>query len=76
MIQSPTGMSIMQAYELYRKDMLLVNRRYQRKLVWSTEEKQKLIESVLKKYPVPLILFATIEDNKYEIIDRLFTTHD
>ncbi|MGM9978043.1 MAG: DUF262 domain-containing protein [Clostridium sp.] len=71
MIQSPRGMSIMEAYELYRKDMLFVNRRYQRKLVWTVKEKQNLIESVLKKYPVPLILLASTDDGKYEIIDGM-----
>lgn len=71
MIQSPRGMSIMGAYELYRKNLLYVNRRYQRKLVWTVKEKQNLIESILKKYPVPLILLASIEDGKYEIIDGM-----
>lgn len=71
MIESPRGMSIMEAYELYRKDLLLVNRRYQRKLVWTIKEKQNLIESILKKYPVPLILLASIENGKYEILDGM-----
>lgn len=71
MIQSPRGMTIMEAYELHRKNMLLVNRRYQRKLVWTISEKQKLIDSILSKYPVPLILLASIENGKYEIIDGM-----
>jgi len=71
MIESPKGMSIMEAYELYRNDKLLVNRRYQRKLVWSLEEKQNLIGSILLKYPVPLILLATVENGNYEIIDGM-----
>ena len=61
----------MEAYELHRKNMLLVNRRYQRKLVWTIDEKQKLIDSILSKYPVPLILLASIEDGKYEILDGM-----
>lgn len=71
MIESPKSMSIMEAYELYRKDKLLVNRRYQRKLVWSQIEKQNLIESIMLKYPIPLILLATVEDGQYEIIDGM-----
>lgn len=71
MIQSPRGMTIMEAYELHRKNMLLVNRRYQRKLVWTISEKQKLIDSILSKYPVPLILLASIENGKFEIIDGM-----
>lgn len=71
MIQSPRGMTIMEAYELHRKNLLLVNRRYQRKLVWTIQEKQKLVDSILSKFPVPLILLASIEDGKYEIIDGM-----
>lgn len=69
MIQPPRGMSIMEAYELYRKDKLIVNRRYQRKLVWTILEKQELVDSVLCKYPIPLILLAQDEEGTYEIID-------
>lgn len=71
MIQSPRGMSIMEVYELYRKDKLFVNRRYQRKLVWTIEEKQNLVESILKKYPIPLILFAEGTNSHFEIIDGM-----
>lgn len=60
-------------YTWYREDKLYVNRRYQRKLVWTLNEKQKLIESILKKYPIPAILIAErdIEPESYEIIDGL-----
>jgi hypothetical protein len=66
-------MPILSVYNLYRKDQLYVNRRYQRKLVWTLEEKQKLIESILKKYPIPGILIAEREHSPgtYEIIDGL-----
>ena len=50
--------SIQSVYSWYAQDRLFVNRRYQRKLVWSLEEKQKLVESILKKYPIPAILLA------------------
>ena len=39
--------SVQRLYLLYGADRFRVNRRYQRKLVWSVEEKQKLIDSVL-----------------------------
>ena len=70
MIESPTGMSIMQIYEHYRKDQVFVNRRYQRKLVWTLKEKQNLIDSILQKYPVPLILLTKTEKG-FEIIDGM-----
>lgn len=69
--------SIQSVYNWFRDDRLFVNRRYQRKLVWTLEEKQKLIDSILKKYPVPAILLAEKEDNPgtYEIIDGLQRLH-
>ena len=54
----PRGIGVNQAYRLYRSGKLLVNREYQRKLIWSVDEKEKLIGSILKRYPIPLILLA------------------
>jgi hypothetical protein len=69
--------SIQSVYAWYREDKLFVNRRYQRKLVWTLHEKQKLVESILKKYPVPAILIAEREEapGTYEIIDGLQRLH-
>ncbi|WP_395757689.1 DUF262 domain-containing protein [Achromobacter sp. EB05] len=69
--------SIQTLYGWYRENRLFVNRRYQRKLVWTQLEKQKLIESILKKYPIPAILVAEREDaaGTYEIIDGLQRLH-
>ncbi len=70
---TPKGMSVQEAYRLYRDGMLLVNRRYQRKLVWTQEEKVLLVESIMKGFPIPLILLAArtkeLGESKYEIID-------
>jgi len=69
---TPRGMSIQEAYRLYRDDKLEVNRKYQRKLVWTVEEKQSLIDSILKNFPIPLILLAEEKGaNKYEILDGM-----
>lgn len=45
-------------YNWYRDGALYVNRKYQRKLVWTLIEKQKLIDSILRGYPIPLVLLA------------------
>lgn len=68
---TPQGLPIIQIYRWYREGSLIVNRRYQRKLVWTTEEKQKLIESILAGYPIPLILLAKVEQEQYEIMDGM-----
>jgi len=55
---SPKGVSIQSLYRDYRDGSLVVNRRYQRKLVWTMPEKVRLIESILLNYPLPLVLLA------------------
>ena len=70
-IRSETVESI---YNYYRKKMLLVNRKYQRKLVWSIEEKEKFIDSIFNGLPIPLILVAITKyqsNTVYEIIDGM-----
>lgn len=74
-----TSEHISQLYQDYTNSLLVVNRTYQRKLVWTLEEKQSLIETILKGYPVPLFLFVSRREKqedgktvvKREIIDGL-----
>lgn len=69
---TPRGMAIQEAYRLYRENMLEVNRKYQRKLVWTIAEKESLIDSILNGYPIPLILLAEEKgDSKFEILDGM-----
>lgn len=71
----PRGMTVTEAYRLYRSGRLLVNRKYQRKLIWSVEEKERLVGSILNGYPIPLILLAErpqiYGSGEYEIIDGM-----
>ncbi|MBD2568144.1 GmrSD restriction endonuclease domain-containing protein [Anabaena lutea] len=72
---APRPMNVTEAYRSYRSGNLLVNRKYQRKLVWTVAEKEKLIGSILMKYPIPLILLAErpqiYGSGKYEIVDGM-----
>lgn len=70
---TPRGMSIQEAYRLYVDGKLQVNRKYQRKLVWSEQEKRHLIDSVQKDFPVPLFMFARVrpDDVALEVIDGM-----
>jgi Protein of unknown function DUF262 len=73
---SPQGISIQSLYRSYRDGTLVVNRQYQRKLVWTSSEKQKLIDSILKDYPLPLFLLADKGSSgsavtKLEVIDGM-----
>lgn len=68
------GESIQRIFGWYLNDKFLVNRRYQRKLVWSVEEKQRLIDSAMRDLPIPLFLVAEIggaDDAPFELIDGL-----
>lgn len=66
--------SVQRIYNFYTNKRFYVNRRYQRKLVWSIEEKKAFIDSLLQGFPVPIILLAeTDKDSEpvYEIIDGM-----
>lgn len=65
--------SIQIIYDNYTKEKYIVNRRYQRKLVWNLEEKIAFIDSIYKKFSVPLFLLAQYDKDKskYEIIDGM-----
>ncbi|CAI1659861.1 TPA: DUF262 domain-containing protein [Serratia marcescens] len=61
-------------YSMFEGGGLYVNRRYQRKLVWTIEEKQAFIDSLANGYPVPILLLAEAKkDGKdiFEILDGM-----
>lgn len=68
------GKVVERSYEDYKNNLYLVNRRYQRKLVWELDEKQAFIDSLANGYPVPLFLFAKSvykDTERNEIIDGM-----
>lgn len=67
------GQSLQNLYAQYTSGAFVVNRRYQRKLVWDVTEKQALIDSIRANLPIPLVLLAeSSEDGSlFEIIDGL-----
>ncbi|MFM5080722.1 DUF262 domain-containing protein [Aeromonas veronii] len=73
MSSAVTPKPVQSVFDMYQKDALIVNRRYQRKLVWSLDEKEKFIDSLLKGYPIPLILTSRHKHNEsgLEILDGL-----
>lgn len=71
-----TPQLVQRVFELYLENKLVVNRRYQRKLVWTVEEKEKFIDSLAKGYPIPMILTskqegAGVDSGALEILDGL-----
>ena len=68
------GEAVERVYGNFNERRYVVNRRYQRKLIWTIEEKQNFIDSIINGFPVPLILLAesaTREGNDLEIIDGM-----
>jgi Protein of unknown function DUF262 len=66
--------NVQRIYEYYLGGSFLVNRRYQRKLVWTTEEKASFIDSIQQGFPIPIVLVAEVthdEKQKFEIIDGM-----
>lgn len=68
---SVVGEPVQTLFGRYREDRFMVNRRYQRKLVWTVEEKTALIDSLIRQMPVPLILLADRDSGSYEVVDGL-----
>lgn len=68
------GENVQELYSWYLEGRLVVNRRYQRKLVWTREEKEHLIDTMIRRFPLPLILLAEVTIagvSKFEIIDGM-----
>jgi len=63
MEMTPTTMPVKDLLELRSNKMLTVNPEYQRGAVWSTAQKKRLIDSVLRRYPIPLIYLHHIKTN-------------
>lgn len=73
---TPDTMEVREILDLRRSQMLIVNSEYQRGPVWKSEQKKRLIDSVLRGYPLPLIYLHLIKQQagglkseRYEVID-------
>lgn len=62
--------------DLFKNKMLVANPEYQRGIVWNNKQKKKLIDSVLRGYPLPIIylhhikkVVAGMQREDFEIID-------
>ncbi|HBT6081968.1 MULTISPECIES: GmrSD restriction endonuclease domain-containing protein [Klebsiella] len=67
MSSAVTPQLVQRVFELYLENKLVVNRRYQRKLVWTIEEKEKFIDSLASGYPIPLILTSKQEGSGADV---------
>lgn len=72
----PESKSIKDLIDLHKAQMLKANPEYQRGIVWGTDQKRKLIDSVLRGYPLPKIYLhhvqtsiAGLKSEGLEVID-------
>lgn len=72
----PGDLTVSEILELKNQQMLVVNPEYQRGVVWNTSQKRKLVDSVLRGYPIPLLYLHHIRQSagklvseRYEVID-------
>ncbi len=72
----PAKMPVKELLELRKQQMLVVNPEYQRGAVWTAAQKKRLIDSVLRGYPLPIIYLHHIKrevgklvSQRYEVID-------
>lgn len=68
------GEPVERVFGNFVENRFLVNRRYQRKLIWTLDEKRNFIDSLIEGYPVPIILLAENAKrggNTLEIIDGM-----
>jgi hypothetical protein len=73
---APEQKTVHDLVDLHKQGMLKANPEYQRGIVWSETQKKKLIDSVLRGYPIPLIYLhhikktvAGMQRDDLEIID-------
>jgi hypothetical protein len=72
----PDDLTVRDVLDLKSQQMLVVNPEYQRGTVWTPSLKKKLVDSVLRGYPIPLIYLHRIRQaagklvsERYEVID-------
>jgi hypothetical protein len=73
---TPDTKTVRALLELRKNNMLIVNPEYQRGEVWTQPQQKRLIDSVLRGYPIPLIYLhyikrevAGFQQHGFEVID-------
>jgi hypothetical protein len=61
--------TIQQLYELVEKDQIDLNPSYQRNFIWSVDNQNELIDTILRAYPLPNFFFYKKPTGGYEMVD-------
>jgi hypothetical protein len=71
--------SLRQIYDMIQVGDINLTPDFQRNLVWDSQRKSRLVESVLMRIPLPMFYFAQDEDGRISVVDglqRLSTIRD
>lgn len=60
---SPNNLRIVDIYSKYKKNEIVTRPYYQRRLVWTSTDKESFIDTILKGYPFPEVYFCQGEIN-------------
>jgi hypothetical protein len=72
----PDDIKVRDVLELKSQQMLIVNAEYQRGSVWTQSQKKKLVDSLLRGYPIPLIYFHHIKQTAGKLVSERFEVID
>jgi len=61
--------TIFESHRRYKRNEIDLQPNYQRKDVWTSKKKSRLIESVLLNIPIPVFYLAEMEDENKEVVD-------
>jgi hypothetical protein len=65
------SMTISELTNLYREEVLEIKPEFQRLFRWSSEQKSRLIESILLGIPLPSLFVSQSESGRWELVDGL-----
>ncbi|TWT42302.1 hypothetical protein RAS1_34320 [Phycisphaerae bacterium RAS1] len=75
-IEPDNDFTVRKLVDLHREGFITVNPEYQRGEVWKTAQKKRLIDSILRGYPLPFFFLHDIECSQagmkregFEVID-------
>lgn len=72
----PDDVTVKDILDLKSQQMLVVNPEYQRGAVWTIAQKKKLVDSVLRGYPIPMFYFHHIQQVAGKLVSQRFEVID
>lgn len=72
----PDDLTVADVLSLKSEQMLVANPEYQRGAVWTLAQKKKLVDSLLRGYPIPLIYFHHIRQQAGPLVSERFEIID